>query len=198
MSILISELKECILMKHNYTHSSFLPPVPLKPAQQYLDSYKQNVEQASWLQKPGAMLVQNGELDTWKRLKRQERQKESQDEIRAALNGYTNSISFDGTSYVLHAPKAERSTLIREDRLPDIKTVITADMGMRYLYRNDVLTAMEEARFELLYQLDKPNFEVENILQLLIDAQAALALWFSLIDENDFRVALDVVGHETS
>ena len=197
-SILLSELKECILMKHNFTRSSFLPAIPPKPAQQYLDSYKRNVEQASWLQKPAAMLVQNGEMDTWKRLKRQERQQESQDEIRAALNGYTNSISFDGTSYVLHAPKAERSTLIREDRLPDIKTVITADMGMRYLYRNDVLNAMEEARFELLYQLDQPNIQVMDLLQLLRDAQTALALWFSLIDENDIRLALDVVGHESS
>ena len=40
----------------------------------------------SLLEKPGAMLVENGEIGAWKRLKREEQAREETDEIRVALN----------------------------------------------------------------------------------------------------------------
>jgi hypothetical protein len=193
----LAELKTLLLTKQNLTRAA-LAPIPTKPAPTYLAAYALKFQQASLLQKPGALLVQNGELDTWKRLKRQERQRESQDDIRAALNVYTNSLSYDGSSYLWNAPPMEKSRLIREDRLPDVTAVIASDMGRRYLYRNEVLTAMQEARLELEYQLNQAQtVDLSELLILLTDAQQALELWFSLIDENDVKAAMEVVAKET-
>jgi hypothetical protein len=202
------ELKTLLLTEHNFTRTAeaVLSPIPPRPAQTYLDAYAQNYQQAPWLQKPGAWLVQSGEVDTWKRLKRQEQQQERNDDIRAALNVYTNQLNYDGSKYVWNAPPTERSKRIREDRLPDVTAVIASDMGRRYLYRNDVLTAMQESRYELEYQIsqqkqqqqqDAPvTVDLTELLRLLTDAKQALNLWFSLIDENDVKAAMDVVDKE--
>lgn len=73
---LVQELQALLLKPQNYTRSSTLAAVPQQPAKQYLDTYKQNLNRSSILEKPGGMLVQSGEIDTWKRLKRQERARE--------------------------------------------------------------------------------------------------------------------------
>ena len=73
---LVQELQALLLKPQNYTRSSTLAAVPQQPAKQYLDTYKQNLNRLNILEKPGGMLVQSGEIDTWKRLKRQERARE--------------------------------------------------------------------------------------------------------------------------
>lgn len=151
------------------------------------------------LAQPGAMLVQSGEIMTWKRLKRRERDQESQDEIRAAFNVYTNQLSFDSERYAL-ASQDVRKKLIREDRLPDVKSVITSDMGLRYLYRNEVLGAMDDARSELVYQMGefgegKP-VDLQDLGVLLQDADSACLKWLGLIEERDVTSAMDFVLNE--
>ena len=179
--------------------------VPQQPAKSYLDAYADYRRSVSILEKPGALLVQKGEIDAWKRLKRQERRKEDADEIRAALNYYTSNINFNSDKFILTASKDERSKMIREDRIPDVKTVIASDMGLRYLLRNDVLTACDDARAELKYLLANASSDANasdnivdgrELLDLLLVAQSACSKWFDLIDEKNVQEALLIVSKE--
>ena len=143
--------------------------------------------------------LQNGEIDTWKRLKRQEKKREDEDEIRAALNYYTSNINYDANKLVLTGTKEERSKMIRADRIPDVKDVVTSDMGLRYLLRNDILTSCDDARAELRYLLrqdDIGNADGGDLLECLLAAQKATDKWFNLIDESDAKIALDAVSKE--
>ena len=195
-SALTRELESILLLRRNFTASA-LAPAQDRPAKQYLDSYQRKLEELPLAARPGAALVQGGEVRAWRRLKRQERQMEAEDEFRSAFNAYTTALGFDGGSYIMTAPREVRSRLIREDRLPDVKTVIASDMGMRYLYRNEVLTAIEDARAELRYQQTLKVIEVNDMLDLLRGAQAACDRWFGLIEDSDVKNALNVVDRET-
>jgi hypothetical protein len=196
---IMDELQRLLLEPQQFTRGYQLKPVPVEPAKQYLDTYKKNREQMSLLEQPGAFFVQNGEMDTWRRLKRQERTLEEQDEIRAALNAYTTALSFSADSYLLNnLSKEERSKMIREDRLPDIKQVIQADMGRRYLYRNQILTTVEDLRAELRYQVKNKNGTTSSsnpteLLDLAQEAKAACDQWFSLVDGSDIAQAVLVL-----
>lgn len=197
-------LRQLLLTPQDYTRGAQLSQIPAAPAKAYLDKYNRNRQKLNPLARPGALLVQSGEIDTWKRLKRQERQREAQDEIRAALNAYTSSLNFRSDAYLLNVPSAERKQMIRQDRLPDVSQVIQSDMGLRYLYRNELLTAMQEVRDELEYQLrlgSTPNSsEVsassDDLLELLQKATIACNEWFSLIGESDVQEAMEIVQKE--
>lgn len=193
---MLHDLENLLLVPQNFCRGTAPMEVPQQPAQSYLDAYADYRKRVSILEKPGALLVQNGEIDAWKRLKRQEKAKEDADEVRAALNYYTSNLNFTPDKFLLTGTKEERSKLIREDRLPDVKTVIASDMGLRYLLRNDVLTACDDARAELTYQLKQSESEVDgsDLLELLSDAQTALNKWFDLIDEKDRSSAISTAA----
>lgn len=142
--------------------------------------------------------MQSGEISAWKRLKRQEYRAEQRDEIRAALNLYTSALNYNAESYLLNVPSAERKQMIRQDRLPDIKQVIQSDMGLRYLYRNELLTAMQQVRDEVDYQLSQPATARTkmDLVPLLESSQSACNEWFSLIDPVDVADAMKAVGKE--
>lgn len=144
------------------------------------------------------MLIQSGEIDAWKRLKREEKARESADEVRAAFNYYVSNLNFDSERFVLTGTKEERSKLIREDRIPDVKAVIASDLGVRYLLRNEVLTAWEDARAELRYQMQQSmeNVDGRELLELLVKSRDACQNWFDLIDEEDTAAAMDIVRKE--
>ena len=97
---------------------------------------------------------------------------------------------------MLTGTREERSKLIREDKIPDVKTVITSDMGSRYLLRNDILTALDDARAELKYQMKQSKVDSTELLALLITAQSACNKWFDLIDEKDTLAAIHIVRKE--
>lgn len=109
------------------------------------------------------------------------------DEIRAAFNYYTSNLNFNSQEFILTATREERSRLIRDDKIPDVKTVIASDMGLRYLLRNDVLTACDDARAELNYQMKQDPNSVDGgeLLDILLMAQNACTKWFDLIDERE-------------
>lgn len=202
--ILLSDLENLLLKPQNFLRGTTPIDVPQQPAKSYLDAYADYRSRVSILEKPGAMLVQNGEIDAWKRLKRQEKAREDADEIRAALNYYTSNLNFNSDKFILTASKDERSKMIREDRIPDVKTVIASDMGLRYLLRNDVLTAMDDARAELTYQMkqvtttsEASSIDAKDLLDLLLAAQSACNKWFDLIEEQSVQEALAVVRKET-
>lgn len=200
------QLQILLLLPQNYT-GGLVSEIPVAPAKAYLDTYQRNRQSLQLLAQPGAILVQSGEIAAWKRLKRQEQQQERKDEIRAALNLYTSALNFNAESYLLNVPVAERKQMIRQDRLPDIKQVIQSDMGMRYLYRNELLTAMEQVRGELEYQLgltattrtggsSSSNKSKQELLPLLQQACNACNQWFALVDERDVEEAMSVVAKE--
>jgi hypothetical protein len=64
------------------------------------------------------------------------------------MNVYTANLRF-GESYLLTASPEVLKKMIREEQLPDVKTVITADLDLRDLYRNRIQTTMEDAQAEL-------------------------------------------------
>jgi len=197
---MLNELESILLMPQGYNRGTTPIEVPQRPAKSYLDAYAEYRNGVSLLEKPGAVLVQNGEIDAWKRLKRQEKAREDVDEVRAALNYYTSNLNFNPDRFVLTGTREEKSKLIREDKVPDVKGVIASDMGLRYLLRNDVLTGLDDARAELRYQM-KQNVAAaavdgKDLLDLLLAAQKALNKWFDLIGEEDVRAAFEIVSRE--
>ena len=200
--IIQQELERLLLQPQNYVGSLKLQGVPAKPAQQYLESYRPMSGDLP-LQR---YLIRDGDVRTWKALKRSEKEQERTNEIRAALNAYTDVLSFSGNSYRLNVDKQTKSSMVREGRLPELKQVITSDMGLRYLYRNQIITAMDDVRAELEYQLSQAEkgdkqgavvvLGVRDLLELLTDAQKACDQWFSLIDPKDVSLAVETVRLE--
>jgi len=64
------------------------------------------------------------------------------------------------------------------------------------LYRNELLTVMEQARSELDYQLSLSQASTEDLLPLLRQAQDACNQWFAFIDERDVEEAIAAVLKE--
>lgn len=104
--------------------------------------------------------------------------------VRSAFNVYTANLRF-GENYVLTASPAERKQLIRNDALPDVKTVITADLDLRDLYRNQIQTAVDDAGAEL----SLPRPDPQEVQQLMSEAMSAMDAWFALIDDFDVQTA---------
>ncbi len=106
------------------------------------------------------------------------------------MNYYTSNLNFDPGSFVFTGTREERSKLSREDSVTNVKTVIASDMGLRYIFRNDLLTTWDDARAELRYQMEQSPGEVDDIklLEVLLAAQSACEKWFWLIDEKDVLV----------
>lgn len=72
--------------------------------------------------------------------------------------------------------------MIRNDQLPDIRTVITADLDLRDLYRNQWQTVTDDLQAEL-YSNSPPSYE--EVQRLLHEALAAAEGWFALIEAKD-------------
>ena len=183
----IEGLKGVLLKPQNYTKTLKLQGVPQSPAALYLDAYKPMKGDLPFQR----YLIKNGDVSTWKGLKKKEKEQERDNEVRAALNAYTDALSFSSSSYLLNVDKFTRSNMVREDRLPDVKQVITSDMGMRYLYRNQVLTTMDDVRAECEYMVEHLDDNVDGgeLLSLLVLAQRACDRWFELIDPIDVKEA---------
>lgn len=202
-SEILQQLQELLLQKQNFMSNITMEPrkafgtvrpdktLPKAemPSPSYLDLYNQRRNNLNLWEKPGAFFVQGGEIGTWKALKQKEFKREGADEIRAAMNLYTSNLVFTSTQYTLRVSKEKRSQMIREDRLPDILTqVVPSDMDLRDLYRNALLTAVQESRAELRYQVSDANQEtidLTDLLQLLRQGQEALNQWFSFIDPKE-------------
>ncbi|VEU41219.1 unnamed protein product [Pseudo-nitzschia multistriata] len=194
---ILHELEKTLLGPQNYVQSTLkLQGVPAKPGDLYLDSYKSMKGDLPFQQ----FLIKNGDIDSWKRLKKAEKNMERSSEVRAALNAYTDALTFSTDSYLLTVDRDARSRMVREDRLPDVKQVITSDMGMRYLYRNQVLTAMEDVKAELEYQLMQAGgdqgFDGSELLELLGSAGTAMDRWLSLVPPEDLKQAQEFISTE--
>lgn len=137
-----------------------------------------------------------GERRQWNRLVGEERTRESNSEVRRALNIYTTNLNFDPNKYIYAGSKEEKSKLIRENRLPTATDVIRSDLDARDLYRNALQTSLDDAKAEYMYQ-KKNNFEdLSEMMTILRDARDAIDMWFSFIPERDVRDAMEIVTRE--
>lgn len=156
---------------------------------------KFQIEQVDPLTRLNEGFEQWGERRQFQRLQRQQLALEKANAMRAAFNAYTNNLVF-GDSYLLTASQTEKSRLIRTyDQLPDVTSVIRSDLDLRDLYRNQVLTKIDDAKAELQYQLKKESglFDASELVSLLSDAQTCCDKWFEFVPEKDAKQALDKV-----
>lgn len=173
-------------------HRSTTNAVSTAPGKTFIDRYERNRNELSILQQPGALLVQRGEIGAWRNLQRRERKTTFKQPVRAALNYYTEQLQFSADSYVLSVPPEERSRMIRENKLPDINQVVTSDLDLRYLYRNQIITTMDDIIAEL--QTDDPS--IEELRELLNSAQSSMQKWLDFIDPNDIQEARNLAMKE--
>ena len=136
----------------------------------------------------------------WGMLQSSEAQREQANEIRAALNYYTQQLEF-GDSYQLTAPKEDRKRMIRNDELPTLTAVITSDLDLRDLYRNQLLTALDDATAEARYQLKEQEerqttVDVSDLVELMDEAYTSSSKWFAMIAPEDVQQAMEAVRQE--
>jgi len=141
--------------------------------------------------KVNTAIQQWGDRRQFETLRNRQLNLEKKNEIRAALNAYTNNIIFSD-SYKLNADGDNKKALVRNDALPDVNAVVVSDLDLRDLYRNQILQSIDDAKFELTYQLKQQNeddIDVDEILNYLVAAQDACNEWFSFIPSDDVDVA---------
>lgn len=135
----------------------------------------------------------------WGILQAQESRTESQNELRAAWNFYTQQLEFNPSSYEWRASAEEKKRRIRNDQLPTPQAVIVSDLDLRDLYRNQLLTALDDVAVEVQYQLkegggpggetDNTDLDVTDTVDLMNQAHTACSKWFDMIDKRDVKEA---------
>jgi hypothetical protein len=204
---LISKLKDSLLAPQQ-----FMTKQDAKKAKRYLeidtmDAWKEKrrkeavakfqIEEVDALTRANEAFEQWGERRQFERLRKQQLALERENPMRAAFNAYTNNLVFS-EEYTLTASKEEKSRLIRTyDQLPDVTSVVRSDLDLRELYRNQVLTAMDDSKAELQFQLKQDDaMDATELLALLREAQSSCDKWFGFIPEKDVQEALQVVRQE--
>ena len=127
----------------------------------------------------------------------------STSKIRKAFNTYTASLQF-GDSFALNLPPGsiERKRYIQEnDSFLNSKTAIVADLDLRDLHRNQILTLFDDINAEIEYQQKRlrlseqdkiidPNIvDLEDITEIIGKLQNELDVWFGFIPEKDVEDA---------
>ena len=158
-------------------------------------NYKELRSDLSIPDKMAAMLNQADVERQWGMLQYAESKREQSNEFRLAFNFYTQSLVF-GDSYQLTASKEDKKRMIRNDELPSLTAVITSDLDLRDLYRNQFLTSIEDAKAEVAYQVKQMPEEIDRAdsVQLMADAHTACQKWFDLIPSVDIDEALSTMS----
>ena len=133
----------------------------------------------------------------WKILRNRQQALERSNSMRAAFNAYTNNLVF-GESYVFTGSAEDRKRRIRNDDLPDVTAVIRSDLDLRDLYRNQVLTAMDDAKAELQYQLtlSEDSRNPADLLEILEQAKKSCDEWFRFVPDADVKEATAIAMKE--
>jgi hypothetical protein len=161
--------------------------------------YKENRGNLSIPNKMAAVFNQADVERQWGMLQYAESNREKDNPIRAALNYYTQQLVFNGDSYLLTASKEEKKQMIRSGQgLPTLTAVITSDLDLRDLYRNQLLTAIDDACAEVAFQVKQPleAIDLADTVSLMNQAHVACDNWFALISEQDVREALSAISSE--
>lgn len=144
--------------------------------------------------KMAAMLNQADVERQWGMLQYAESKREQSNDFRLAFNLYTQSLVF-GDTYQLTASKEDKKRMIRNDELPSLTAVITSDLDLRDLYRNQFLTSIEDAKAEVAYQVKQAPQDIDkaDAISLMAEANTACQKWFDLIPSADIDEALIVI-----
>jgi hypothetical protein len=142
-----------------------------------------------------------GERRQWNQLQNAEKEREGASEIRRAFNIYTTNLNFSRNEYQWVGSTQEKSSRIRNEKLPTTTDVIRSDLDARDLYRNQVQTSLDDARAEFMYQKrygseDIMKFDASELLDILGQAQASVDKWFEFIPDRDVKLALEAVQRE--
>ncbi len=161
------------------------------------DEYQMNRKGFNVGDKLSAMLNQADVERQWGMLQYAESKREEANEMRAALNFYTQQLNF-GDTYQLTASKEERKKMIRNDEIPSLSAVITSDLDLRDLYRNEFLTVIEDAQAEFAYLVKQTpeTIDTSDGEELMKQAYVALTKWFDLISVEDVDDAVSFVQSE--
>ena len=157
--------------------------------------YKEVRKDLSIPDKMAAMLNQADVERQYGMLQYAESKREKSNDFRLAFNLYTQSLVF-GDTYQLTASKEDKKRMIRNDELPSLTAVITSDLDLRDLYRNQFLTSIEDAKAEVAYQVKQVPQDIDraDAISLMADAHTACQKWFDLIPSVDIDEALNVSG----
>lgn len=162
---------------------------------------------------PGARI---GARIQWGMLQSQESKNERENDLRAAFNFYTQQLEFDSNSYAWTGSAEERKRRIRDDRIPTPRSVIVSDLDLRDLYRNQLLTALDDVTAEVNYQFrqlqqqrlkesntvdntgegQKIVVDLTDTVDLMNQVYVVCTKWFDMIDKSDVEKAEDVVRNE--
>lgn len=123
--------------------------------------------------------------------------------IQIAFDTYTTYLRYDDR-YTLNVTPQEKSKMIRQDLLPNVKQVIQSDLDLRDLYRNAVMSHVDDARAELRYLIGlwdtyllkkewDDDLNAKELVTLLQDANSACDDWFHLISDSDVNDALNTL-----
>ena len=159
--------------------------------------YKEVRKDLSIPDKMAAMLNQADVERQYGMLKYAESKREKSNDFRLAFNLYTQSLVF-GDMYQLTASKEDKKRMIRNDELPSLTAVITSDLDLRDLYRNQFLTSIEDAKAEVAYQVKQVPQDIDraDVVSLMAEAHTACQKWFDLIPSVDIDEALNVLRSE--
>ena len=107
--------------------------------------------------------------------------------VRAAMNLYTANLSYGSQPvYDVTDPQWKKKYIRANDGLPNVKKVISADLELRDLYRNQVEWKLDDAAAEL-YSTSCDGDELQDLLQ---DAAASYDQWLGMIADIDVQEAL--------
>lgn len=196
--------------------ATFLAPDELKLSKRYLEIDTSSAWQAARLKEREARgaeigidyttpydrintaIQQWGDKRQFQILRSRQRQLEESNPMRAAFNAYTNNLVF-GDTYQLNVQGDLKKSMVRNNALPDVNSVVVSDLDLRDLYRNQVLQNIDNAKAELQYQRKTMEVDVGEILDCLLAAQASCTDWFGFIPKNDVEEALkEVLAEETT
>lgn len=162
--------------------------------------YQSNRQSLSVGNKVAAMLNQADVERQFGMLQYAEQKRANDNDMRAAFNYYTSQLSF-GDKYILSASQEERKRMIRNEELPTLAAVITSDLDLRDLYRNQFLTAIEDLQAEVAYQVKigakndtMEQIDVSDTLELIQQAHTAMEKWFDLIDIKEVEQGMKMLG----
>lgn len=169
-------------------------------AKVYQQTYNEKLREMGAVNVPYALLVQAGDYRQFNILQQRQRKLEQQNLIRQAFNYYTRQLQFDTEYYILNASPELKKKMIRNDSLPDIKSVIVSDLDLRDLTRNQVLDAYDDVKFELEYQVKQQQqnktFDSTELKSALLRAKKECDEWFGFIADEDVKVAMVTVKSE--
>ena len=174
----------------------------MKPSKSkvYQETYNEKLKDISPIDVPAVLFSKVGDYRQFDQLQRRQRKLEKLSSIREALNYYTRQLQFDTEYYVLNASAEVKKQMIRNDALPDIKSVIVADLDLRDLVRNQVLDAFDDVKYELEYQLKSyekgDGIDDKELMAVFLRAKKECDEWFSFISDEDVKTAMLTVANE--